>query len=316
MLNDLNETLKQLLTQKAELPSGVEISFDIPTREWASGKTSTINLYLYDLRENRELRKMYTGEAGRLENGKFALKRQPVWLDLSYVITVWIKEAKDQNLVLWNVLQTLLRYSPLPDDPDILHGVLKSMEHPIRTAVAQPEGVLKNISEFWGALENQIRPIINLVVTLELDLGQVVTPEPLPANGRIVNMHLFDGQVIRPQPRLPPDTHKPYVFASDTYLLFVVVRDSQNKPIDAKVVRLQDARSDDQEMKPSPLPDTPGVYVSEPIPPGAYRLHIEVEGHPIYDNELTIPSPSADGALAKRRVQVHQVNVQVPEPAA
>jgi hypothetical protein len=166
MLNDLNETLKQLLTKKAGLPDGIEISFDIPTREWSSGKTSTVNLYLYDLRENLDLRKMCAGEADHLKNGKFALKRQTVWIDLSYGVTVWIKETDQQNLVLWKVLQTLMRYSPLPVDAGILQGSLKDFTHPIRIEVAQPEGVLTNVSDYWRALESQIRPIINLVLPI------------------------------------------------------------------------------------------------------------------------------------------------------
>ena len=72
-------------------------------------------------------------------------------------------------------------------------------------------------------------------------------------------MRLFDGQVSTSQPKPPPGTHKPYVIESEIYLLFVIVRDNQDTPIDAKVVSLLDAGGADQEMKPSPLPDTPGI---------------------------------------------------------
>src|SRR5437660_721399 len=60
MINDLDETLKQLLIQKAQLdPAEVDISFDTPTRDWSTPVTRpTINLYLFDIRENRTLREL------------------------------------------------------------------------------------------------------------------------------------------------------------------------------------------------------------------------------------------------------------------
>ena len=59
MLADLDESLRELL--KRELGrhgfDGVDIVFDAPTKEWAAGLSSpTVNLFLYDLRENLEKR--------------------------------------------------------------------------------------------------------------------------------------------------------------------------------------------------------------------------------------------------------------------
>ena len=58
MISDLDETIKQLLIKKGGLDGGtVDISFEIPNREWsASISKPRINLYLYDIRENHNLR--------------------------------------------------------------------------------------------------------------------------------------------------------------------------------------------------------------------------------------------------------------------
>jgi hypothetical protein len=54
MLNDLDETIKQVLIKAGGCDfnwSDVDISFDIPNREW-SGKLGTrpsINFYLFDI---------------------------------------------------------------------------------------------------------------------------------------------------------------------------------------------------------------------------------------------------------------------------
>jgi len=54
-------------------------------------------------------------------------------------------------------------------------GSLKEVEWPIRTQTAQPDGVLRNTSDFWSALDNQLKPSINYVVTLPVDLDITLT---------------------------------------------------------------------------------------------------------------------------------------------
>lgn len=58
MFADLDETIRQLLLQWGNLDSGeVDIAFDQPTREWSSSISKpTVNLYLYSIQENKELR--------------------------------------------------------------------------------------------------------------------------------------------------------------------------------------------------------------------------------------------------------------------
>jgi hypothetical protein len=58
MINDLDETIKQLLTKKGAFdPAEIDIVFDMPDREWsASISKPTVNVYLYDIHENRDLR--------------------------------------------------------------------------------------------------------------------------------------------------------------------------------------------------------------------------------------------------------------------
>src|SRR5688572_2720411 len=58
VLDDLDETIKTVLRERGGLPTAeVDIAFDAPDREW-SGRINrpTVNCYLYDIRENLELR--------------------------------------------------------------------------------------------------------------------------------------------------------------------------------------------------------------------------------------------------------------------
>ena len=146
MINDLDETLKQLLIQKAQLdPAEVDISFDTPTRDWSTPVTRpTINLYLFEIRENRTLRELdWDDEPSGY--GQMRRKRLPLRMDLSYMVTCWTSATEDQHRLLWHVLETFFRHSPLPED--VLQGALRHMLRPVRTEVAQPDGVLKNVSE-------------------------------------------------------------------------------------------------------------------------------------------------------------------------
>ena len=58
MINDVDEAIKQLLIkEKAIDPADVDISFDAPDKEWSSSISKpTVNVYLYDFRENHQLR--------------------------------------------------------------------------------------------------------------------------------------------------------------------------------------------------------------------------------------------------------------------
>ena len=104
MIDELDETLKRLLIHKGQLnPDEVDISFDIPTREWSKPVARpTVNLYLYDLRENRELRETYWDEEAG-EAGKVKLVRRPIRVDLSYMITCWAVASEDQHLSLIHI---------------------------------------------------------------------------------------------------------------------------------------------------------------------------------------------------------------------
>ena len=59
MITDLDKTLKQLLIKEMPIENNeVDIKFDLPKREWAAKLSrSTLNLYLYDIQENTELRR-------------------------------------------------------------------------------------------------------------------------------------------------------------------------------------------------------------------------------------------------------------------
>ena len=168
MISDLDESIKELLTKRGLLdPAEVDVKFEMPTRGWsASISKPTVNIYLYDIRENHQLRGT-EWIVTRDENGKATRKKNPGRVDIAYLITVWTNDIADEHRLLWHVLLTLFRYPELPQE--ILSGSIVGQPYPIKAATSQPDGLFKNPAEFWSALDNEIKPSISYVVTLPLD---------------------------------------------------------------------------------------------------------------------------------------------------
>jgi hypothetical protein len=174
MISDIDETIKQLLIQKGAIdPAEIDINFETPDREWsASISKPTINIYLYDIRENHRLRGTEWAIAKDV-NGNASKKKNASRIDISYLITVWTNDITDEHRLLWHVLFTLFRFHKLP--VELLSEELARAKYPIKTATAQPDGLFNNPADFWSALDNEIKPSIYYVVTLPLDTEMVFT---------------------------------------------------------------------------------------------------------------------------------------------
>lgn len=174
MINDLDETLKQLLIQKLPRDSTqYNITFELPSGDWgATVQKPTVNLFLYDIRENLELR---SNETFLQRNGSTGtITREPIRMDFSYIITVWTKDVGDEHRLLGDILKTLLRYPFIPSQ--VLQGEMTDLSPPLRAWVSQPERI-PNSWEFWSALEGRLKAGLSYVVTVPV---QPFTPIEVP----------------------------------------------------------------------------------------------------------------------------------------
>lgn len=180
MFQDLDLTLKGILGDAkppAEL-RGAQPSFLTPERGYAPSE-NTVNLFLYDVKENRELRDPVPiveqkGEA-------FIRRRPPLRVDCSYLVTAWSTaekevKVKEEHELLGAAFLWLSRFPTIPEE--YLTGTLADQPFPPPTLVAQMDGT-RNTAEFWSALGIPPRPCFNLVVTIAMDLG-VEVPEGWP----------------------------------------------------------------------------------------------------------------------------------------
>src|ERR671933_1614236 len=122
-LADLEEALRTLLRRELERHGfeGVEIAFDAPASDWSAKLTSpTVNLFLYDLRENVAQAEATTREVR--VNGNNRMVPPPMRLEVTYAVTAWTKAVEDEHRLLSQVLAILFSHTALP--PDLLGGRL------------------------------------------------------------------------------------------------------------------------------------------------------------------------------------------------
>lgn len=172
MITDIDEALRKLLIQEIDIQGNeVDIQFDQPRREWSSRLSKpTLNLYLFDLRENLRLRGAEQFTTLNLPDGTSEVRRNPVRMDLRYLMTAWVKEAEDEHLLLSSAIMGLLRNPFIPQQ--FLTESLQNQPTPIPLEVATfpPEiGPLDKFSEIWGVLDNEMRPGVLVTVTISID---------------------------------------------------------------------------------------------------------------------------------------------------
>ena len=175
MLADLDETVRQLLIRHVPLDlTTVDVSFDAPDREW-SGRLSrpTVNCFLYDVRENEDLREAAWDYARDAKNGTVQRRRVPVRINATYNVTVWARAPEDEHRLLWRVLTALARHPVL--NLDTVEGGLKEQPFPLLAKVAKSDTARANPADLWQALDNRIRPSLTYVLTLALDPDTVFT---------------------------------------------------------------------------------------------------------------------------------------------
>lgn len=166
MIDDLDEVLREILIKEVPIKNGeIEIEFDQPKREWSSRlNRPTINIFLYDVKENTKLRSRDRTVVNR-NQGNATEVQAPIWLDLKYMITAWATEAEDEHRLLSLVLVTFMRTPSIPRE--MLPDSLKNVPAIIPILVAQP-GSLQNITDIWSVLDNEMKPAIPCDITLPI----------------------------------------------------------------------------------------------------------------------------------------------------
>lgn len=151
-----------------------DISFITPDKNFgALDPKPAVNLFLYDVKENRDLR----DPTPILEKvgSSFVRRQPPVRIDCSYIVTAWpdkdaTNEVKvvEEHRLLAQALLWLTRFPAIP--AQYLQGSLTTQPYPLLMWTAQIDPN-KNAGEFWDALAIPPRAAFYLTVTIAMELG-------------------------------------------------------------------------------------------------------------------------------------------------
>lgn len=177
MIQDLDESLRGLVRREALNGSDVEISFDAPTKDWSARRnTPTVDLYLYDIREDMARREMAWEEI-RDTTGRVTDRKPPVrQFKLSYLVTAWTQRAEDEHRLLSTLLSCFISNEFVP--PDLLAGSLAGIEIPVLMTIALPPPADRSLSDVWTALGGELKPSLDLVVVAPVVDKRVEEPGP------------------------------------------------------------------------------------------------------------------------------------------
>jgi Pvc16 N-terminal domain len=162
MIELFDETLRDLVAREVTNGGGVEVSFEAPTKDWSTRRSvPTLDLYLYDLREDLTRREIQWAEV-RNEAGHVVGRRPPPRrYRLSYLVTAWTQRPEDEHGLLSACLASFLRHETLP--PAELAGALAEQPVPVELEVALPPGPDRSLADVWTALGGELKPSLDLV---------------------------------------------------------------------------------------------------------------------------------------------------------
>lgn len=192
MLHDFDRTIEKILRDRGNMVANeIDVAFEQPTSEWsATLSRPTINCWAFDLRENVKLRNMEMQVNRNMKKNEAHMRRFPMRVDVTYLITAWARKAEDEHQLLWRALGALAHYMALI--PEDCEGSLKDQPYDLPIKVAQITEAATNMTDLWSVLDNEMKMGFTLVTTLALDIDRVLEA-PLVLEGRLIF-----GQAYRP----------------------------------------------------------------------------------------------------------------------
>jgi hypothetical protein len=163
--------------------------FTIPDQDWRTkvlaGVGMRLNIYLYEVRENRNFRRAEWDQIA-LPDNTVVLSQPPVYLDCHYLISAWSSSEDsemtspvlDEHQILSEAMRVLLRNPDVSPGAFGLGGGVVFQNSHVYLTVAPPEPP-RVLNDFWSTMQLPWRPAVMLVVTAPLDLLLDSPPSPI-----------------------------------------------------------------------------------------------------------------------------------------
>jgi hypothetical protein len=177
VIHEVDSALAALIAREADGTRGVEVVFDAPTKEWAGRRNApTIDVYLYDIREDlRRRERGLLNEYGE-DNQVRARHLPPRHFKLSYLVTAWTQRPEDEHRLLSELLACFLRHEAIP--ADLLTGSLAELGLAVPVTVALPPPEDRSFADVWSALGGELKPSLDIVVSAPTWTGRAYEVGP------------------------------------------------------------------------------------------------------------------------------------------
>lgn len=266
MIRDLSETLKAVLQDPTftlvfpEL-AAADIIFDRPLDPFNPPKT-TIDLFLYDVRENLELRSNeYTVTK---INGQSITHPAALRLACSYLVTAWpvggAELALQEHRLLTQVLRVLSRYPMIP--ANFLQGSLVGQDPPLPMVALHPDA-LKNLAEFWSSLGSKMKASLTVTVTISVPVFADITDFQVTTH----TTNYLNGNGVAPE----------------------TVQHVGGRILDQTLAAVSGALVDLLDAGLSATTDSDGHFDFQPVTPGTYNIRVAAVGFKPLTQSLTVP---------------------------
>ena len=268
MIDEVTESLEAFLKQPGLDPPlrDAAIRFDRPTDPYALDQT-TVNLFLYEVRENLELRS--NEPVTRRVAGQSLVEPPALRVNCVYLVTAWpvggTDLPKQEQRLLSQVLRLIGGAPVIP--ASFLTPNLQLQKPTLPMLMIQPDGV-RNPAEFWAAIGNRIKASLLLSVTVSI---QVFDTAQYPS---VITSEI---QLETQPDGVPIDA--PFFRIGGTVI------DAASAPaINAGVLLVERGRST--------LTDAQGRFSLSAIPSGSYTLRVTA-GAATKDKPIVVPAPAA-----------------------
>ncbi len=203
MIHEVDEALRRLVREIALRGTDIEVAFDAPTKEWAARRNApTVNVYLYDIRE--DLRRRQRGMLNEYgPTGQVAARHLPPrHMKLSYLVTAWTQRPEDEHRLLSSLLAGFLPHEAMP--AGLLSGSLAALDLPVPMTVALPPPEDRAFADVWTALGGELKPSLDVVVAAPVESGRVFTAGPPAEEGLRLDLGGDDPVAHRVEPAAGP----------------------------------------------------------------------------------------------------------------
>jgi hypothetical protein len=194
VIAQVDAALDEIVRTEALDGANLDVVFDAPTKDWAGRRNApTINLYLYDIREDVRRRPAGHLEARDPDSGAVVMRRPaPRFYKLSYLVTAWTQRPEDEHRLLDQLLRAFLKYDALPER--LVVGPLAEPGEAVKVTIGLPPPEDRAFADVWSALGGELKPSLDLVVTAPVWTGREYPAGPAVQDGLTIDAHdLVDG---------------------------------------------------------------------------------------------------------------------------